>query len=256
MAATRGIHREISVPQSREPGSVSVTRAYSEHARVAVVSDQRLVRDAIKVALRNRGFSATAYQTPTTAGELWDLARQLQRFDAVAGLLVSELDDPREVREASAVVTELSLSWLVLTGSGIGPGWGAMVEAGAAGVLSMSTGLDQLAGAVNAVIVGNPVMRPSTRLGVLRQWQAQGAELDMLAERMAALTPRETQILEHLRDGEPVKAIAEAAGVSEGTVRSQVKSILRKLGVSSQLGAVAVLRRLTDGSENSRRPEA
>ncbi|MFZ5871141.1 MAG: LuxR C-terminal-related transcriptional regulator [Actinomycetota bacterium] len=46
-------------------------------------------------------------------------------------------------------------------------------------------------------------------------------------------------MLRHLVDGEPASAIAERAGVSEATVRSQIRAVLTKLGVRSQLAAAA-----------------
>lgn len=241
------------IPTPGVPDSLRQRRSFGGHARVAVVSYQRLVRDALKVALLNRGFSVTAYGTPVGTSERWDLARRLERFGAVAGIVVCDLDDPLQLRESATVVSEVRLRWLVVTASVDGPAWGAMVAAGAVGVVPMSTGLEQLAQVVKTVVNGKPVMRESTRARVLRQWRAEGVELGMLAERIATLTPRELQILEHLRDGEPVKEIAKAAGVSEGTVRSQVKSVLRKLGVTSQLGAVAAYRRVGEASGASPR---
>jgi len=238
-----------------EPARLGRSQSFVGVGRVAVVSYQRLVQDALKVALLNKGFSANAYNMPVGPGELWDLSRRLERFGAAAGVLVCDLDDPRQLRESAAVVSEVRLRWLVATGSVSGAGWGAMVQAGAVGIISMSTGLDQLAFALKTAVTGRPVMRSSTRARVLREWRTQGVELGILSERMSMLTPREMQVLEHLRDGEPVKEIAEAAGVSEGTVRSQVKSVLRKLGVTSQLAAVAVLRRVSAASETMPRAD-
>ena len=53
------------------------------------------------------------------------------------------------------------------------------------------------------------------------------------------LTSREQQVLHALADGRSVACIAEDWFVSEATVRSQVRGVLLKLGVSSQLEAVA-----------------
>jgi DNA-binding NarL/FixJ family response regulator len=53
------------------------------------------------------------------------------------------------------------------------------------------------------------------------------------------LTSREQQVLNALADGRSVACIAEDWFVSEATVRSQVRGVLLKLGVSSQLEAVA-----------------
>ena len=42
-----------------------------------------------------------------------------------------------------------------------------------------------------------------------------------------------------LNEGQSITTIAQAGGVSEGTVRSQVRAIRQKLNVKSQLAAVA-----------------
>jgi DNA-binding NarL/FixJ family response regulator len=57
------------------------------------------------------------------------------------------------------------------------------------------------------------------------------------------LTARERYVLARLIDGRCAEAIAADAYVSLSTVRSQIRSILRKLGVNSQLEAVALARR-------------
>ena len=56
----------------------------------------------------------------------------------------------------------------------------------------------------------------------------------------AALTPREEEVLSMLIDGVRATDIAEASFVSLSTVRSQIRSILTKLGVASQLAAVSL----------------
>ncbi len=60
--------------------------------------------------------------------------------------------------------------------------------------------------------------------------------------RLAQLTARERQVLWALSEGESAGAIAETFFVSVGTVRTHIQGILGKLGVSSQLAAVAMAR--------------
>ena len=57
------------------------------------------------------------------------------------------------------------------------------------------------------------------------------------------LTEREQVVLAELIEGHCAEEIANAAFVSISTVRSQIKAILQKLGVNSQLAAVAFARR-------------
>ena len=66
---------------------------------------------------------------------------------------------------------------------------------------------------------------------------------DSALEFFAVLTEREKFVLAELMEGHGAEQIAKAAVVSISTVRSQIKAILQKLGVNSQLAAVAMARR-------------
>jgi PAS domain S-box-containing protein len=55
---------------------------------------------------------------------------------------------------------------------------------------------------------------------------------------VARLTPRETEVLQHLSAGLNNRQIAEALGTSTTTVRNHVEHVLSKLGVHSRLEAV------------------
>jgi len=50
----------------------------------------------------------------------------------------------------------------------------------------------------------------------------------------SALTPRETEVLRHLREGKPNKIIAYELGMSENTVKVHVGRIFKKLGASNR----------------------
>ena len=97
-------------------------------------------------------------------------------------------------------------------------------------------------------------MPPELRARVILEWRETMEALQELARRLESLTPREMAVLSSLSEGQSVKDIAEQVGVSEGTVRSQVKSILRKLGVRSQLASVAAYRQLDELRRRSGRP--
>jgi DNA-binding CsgD family transcriptional regulator len=59
-------------------------------------------------------------------------------------------------------------------------------------------------------------------------------------EKLTHLTPTERRVLYHLTEGLPAGEIAKGMIVSISTVRAHIRSILRKLDVSSQLAAVAI----------------
>ena len=54
------------------------------------------------------------------------------------------------------------------------------------------------------------------------------------------LTPRESEILCLLAEGQSNKVIARNLGISDGTVKLHVKAILRKLGVHSRVEAAVI----------------
>ena len=64
------------------------------------------------------------------------------------------------------------------------------------------------------------------------------------------LSPREMEILRHLTEGQSNKRIALDLGISDGTVKLHVKSILKKLGLHSRVEAavLAVREGLTHNS--------
>ncbi|MFI2708421.1 response regulator transcription factor, partial [Nocardioides sp. CER28] len=70
-------------------------------------------------------------------------------------------------------------------------------------------------------------------------WREMRARHDEVAERLSRLTPREREVLRLMYAGQSVARIAEMLEVAPATVRSQVKSVLRKLDVNTQLAAVA-----------------
>lgn len=66
------------------------------------------------------------------------------------------------------------------------------------------------------------------------------------ADRCAVLTARERDVLERLAEGHATEEVAEILHVSPHTVRSRIKSVLRKLGARNREHAVAIA--LTEGA--------
>ena len=69
--------------------------------------------------------------------------------------------------------------------------------------------------------------------------QGDGTEIN-ITNLIATLTPRESEILELLAEGQSNKLIAKNLGISDGTVKLHVKSILRKLEIHSRVEAAVI----------------
>lgn len=115
-------------------------------------------------------------------------------------------------------------------------------EAGAEVILSKTEALARIVDSILRVAAGQ-----EARFGQQGELAAEFRELRAEQQRRQApfddLTPRERQVLAGLMDGQKPAVLAERNYVSVATVRSQVKSLLTKLGVSSQLEAVAMAHR-------------
>jgi DNA-binding NarL/FixJ family response regulator len=137
----------------------------------------------------------------------------------------------------------VGIPWLVMSPDERGPTWGAFYASGATLVVPPSVSLDELCQLLDQLAAGERPRTPRGRRGLIREWQEQVQQDEEFDDRLSSLTVREHQVLRELYDGAGVSDIAAQAQVAEATVRTQVKAILRKLEVSSQLAAVAAFAR-------------
>ncbi|HEX5881272.1 MAG TPA: LuxR C-terminal-related transcriptional regulator, partial [Actinomycetota bacterium] len=117
------------------------------------------------------------------------------------------------------------------------------LEQGASGIIDKGLPFTDLLAAVVAAARGDDLMTPLDRMQLVNLARRARDERAALLAPFAQLTDREARVLRALSDGRPVSSIARGWVVSEATVRSQVRAVLTKLGVSSQLEAVALAHR-------------
>ncbi len=110
------------------------------------------------------------------------------------------------------------------------------VELGAAGYLLKSSDRDELIGALAAVAAGNSYIQGEVTETLMKTISGQEAS--------SLLSPRETEILALVSRGLENKQIAAELGISEATVKTHLKGVFGRLGVSSRAEAAAVGLRL------------
>jgi DNA-binding NarL/FixJ family response regulator len=115
------------------------------------------------------------------------------------------------------------------------------IEAGAGGYLLKGTPLPEIVRAVEQVRQGLCPVSPAIARHLLATVRARATP-----QRDFALTERESEVLGLLVAGHSYADIGTALGIQLGTVQSHVKSIYRKLEVSSKAEAVRVA--LTEGA--------
>ena len=239
---------------SRSRGASTRSRAQAL-LRVAVGSDQPLVAESVAVALHARGFDPVPVQWPLLGPEP-DLRmrrgrprRRLVGPPPEVGLIVTDLVRVEQVHGAAALVTGLPVPWLVMAGVPRGPAWGGLYERGVTLVIANDKGLDNVSGLLTDLAAGRePTGQRRKRRELVQGWQDFTEHRGEMSARFSTLTDREEEVLQRLHEGLAVRTIAERSEVTEATVRSQVKAILRKLDVNSQLAAVAAYEDRLTGS--------
>ncbi len=165
--------------------------------------------------------------------ELDEARPQVVLLDRDLGTIGSgeELIGPLSLTGSSVIVISGSLDEIVA---------GRCLAAGAATCIPKSEPLDVLVSTVLSVSQGDVLVSESERLRLIDAWRCWQASQETAGATFTHLTPREASVLGGLMGGKPVRVIASESFVSEETVRTQVRGILMKLGVNSQLEAVVL----------------
>ena len=213
--------------------------------RVVLLAEPHLVAESVSVALSSRGIDSRILRWPEPE-QYAALRRTVRALQPRAAVLLGGLDEPSRRVAAREIVRSVPMRWLVLVDQPDSVEWGGLLDVGIAGLLSTSAGLDDLASTLTRVMAGRELVSPLERSRRVDAWTDFEEQHRLPAQQLTSLTPRELSVLAQLYDGVSVTGIAEHDRVSVSTVRSQVKAVLRKLGVSSQLEAVAVYRRVLE----------
>jgi DNA-binding NarL/FixJ family response regulator len=111
----------------------------------------------------------------------------------------------------------------------------ALLDAGARGYIPKFTGSEQLLDALRRVLHGE-IYVPDVALLPAPGIAVRGADA-------STLTDRQLQILPLLADGMPNKRIAQALGLTEGTIKQHLKDLFKRLNASNRTQAVNEARR-------------
>lgn len=219
----------------------------SDPALVLLVDDHLMLAQSLALALRGHGLRAVV----ATVGDPAAVLAQVREHQPALVLLDLDLgpgpDGRRLVGEQLVpALRDLGVRVLVMTGTCDLPRIGLAVEAGALGWVDKSapvdtvltTVLDVVEGDDQALGAGLGAGRDAALAALARLRRGQSAAAARLSD-FARLTDTEQEVLAALIQGSGVEAIAAGRMVSPTTVRSQVRGVLTKLGVSSQLAAVA-----------------
>jgi DNA-binding NarL/FixJ family response regulator len=220
------------------------SRAPRGDVRVVIVDDHVTIAEALELALSVEGYDVRRVAVPETPGSPTGLVTAIVRLRPTVVLLNLDLGPFGDGARLVAPLAEQGVEVVVLTGQTDRARWGEVLARGARVVVSKSQPLNDLLATVRRIHQGLPVLDRLERDRLVDTWLERRSHHGVVRDRLGLLTSREREVLGELMRGHAVREIAARGVVSEATVRTQVKSILGKLEVSSQLAAVGLAHKI------------
>ena len=198
----------------------------TESGTVFIVDDDAAIRRALARLLRSAGFAARTFPSPQAF---------LQENDpGEPGCVVLDVAMPGlnglELQQALAA-SGRERSIIFITGHADIPTSVRAMKAGAIDFLTKPISDEQLLAALHVAMERD------------RQARRARAELDSISERLATLTYREREVLEHVVCGQLNKQIAADLGTVEKTIKVHRGRIMAKMRVESLADLVRVAER-------------
>ena len=116
----------------------------------------------------------------------------------------------------------------------------AALRAGASGFLLKDVSPEGLIAAVRLVAAGDALLAPSITRRLVERFARPSSDPPVYHQTLAALTPREVEVLKLIARGMNNAEIAATFVLSEATVKTHVVRILAKLCVRDRAGAVVL----------------
>lgn len=212
----------------------------SKPIRLLVVDDHTLMRRGLSALLA----ADAGLQVVGDAADAGEAQRQAEALQPDLILLDQHLPGVSGVAALPALRAACpGARILMLTVSEDEDDLAAALRGGAAGYLLKTIEGDALSAAIRRAMAGEHVIAPEMTgklVAAFRQIgsvpaQAAAASASPAAPGLAALSPRETQILTEIGHGASNKEIARRLAIAESTVKIHVQHLLRKLDVASRV---------------------
>jgi DNA-binding NarL/FixJ family response regulator len=215
-----------------------VTATPQAALRVVIADDQGLVRTGFRMILTAAGIEVVA---EASDGEEAVAAVRRTRPDIVLmDIRMPGLDGLEATRRilGGAPGDPGAPRVLILTTFDLDQYVYAALAAGASGFLLKDVTPEYLVAAVRLVRSGDALLAPAITRRLVERFAANGDRASAVHRDLAALTPREAEVLRHLAGGLSNAELAAGLGVSEATVKTHVTRILSKLGLRDRAQAV------------------
>jgi DNA-binding NarL/FixJ family response regulator len=203
--------------------------------RVVIADDQALVRAGFRMILTADGIDVVA--EATNGAEAVEAVRRTAPDVVLMDIRMPEMDGLEATR---SILTELpdAPRVIILTTFDLDQYVYSALTAGASGFLLKDVTPEHLVAAVRLVRSGDALLAPTITRRLVERFAQRDTE--PLHRDLAALTPRELEVLRMLAQGLSNAELAAQLFLAEATVKTHVARILAKLGLRDRVQAVVV----------------
>jgi DNA-binding NarL/FixJ family response regulator len=212
--------------------------------RVIVADDDPLARRMLRDLLQMAGITVIA--EAGSGREAVELGLYYRPDVVVMDLIMPGVDGLAATRQIVERAPEVRV--VILTSSDDDEVGLMTLRAGASGFLCKDVGVEALPRALQCAKNGEAVITRRLTMRLIEDLRLVRQDSTGLRPIRSELTSREWEVLDLLCRDMTTDEIADSLVVSVETVRSHVKSVLRKLGVRSRREAVEAASRLRSGS--------
>ena len=225
----------LSVPlPGLDPSSSGLERPNG--GRVLIADDHPLTRFAIRRALEDGGFVVSA--EVRGAREAVEAARR-ERPD----VCLLDLHMPAAIEAIESIASDApETAVVVVTVSRNDPDLFDALCAGAAGYIPADTDAERIPVVLENVLRGDIALPRAVVGKLVEEFRGRRARRRLpLVENTRSLTEREWEVLDLLREGLSTAEIARRLFIYQVTVRTHVRSIVKKLSVADRHAAIRLL---------------
>jgi NarL family two-component system response regulator LiaR len=214
-----------------------------EPLKVVVVDDDPLARRMLRDVLQKAGITVIA--EAGNGREAIELSVYYRPDVVVMDLVMPGMDGVAATRQIVDQAPDVRV--VMLTSSDSEEVGMMTLRAGASGFLCKSVGVDALPRALRCAKDGEAVVSRALTMRLIEGMRRVREDGSGMRPIRSPLTPREWEVLDLLCQESSTDEIADTLVLSVETVRSHIKSVLRKLGVRSRQEAVKAASGLRSG---------
>ncbi|OEJ31697.1 response regulator [Streptomyces subrutilus] len=214
--------------------------------KVLLADDQALLRSAFKVLVDSEADMEVVGEASDGA-QAYALARRTRADVVLMDIRMPGTDGLAATRMISGDPELAAVRVVMLTTFEVDEYVAAALRAGASGFLGKGAEPEDLLNAIRVAHAGEALLSPAATKGLIATFLAQGGGADPAAaaagshaERLAALTVREREVLVHVAAGLSNDGIAGRLEVSPLTVKTHVNRAMSKLGARDRAQLVVI----------------